>query len=150
MGDVNERIAGTSHEDAADRPGLSNIDVLALFDPRVYAAYGNDPYTRIHHLMTLTRARFADSGTNIRLRTVGMRQTEWNEGGLSDELDTLMAGAWRGPGAPASTRSSGPGIGLPLPSRRAAHPSAARRTAACGAPVWAAVDTVVGRRRRGP
>ena len=91
VGDVNERLAGTAADNAADTPGLSSIDVLALFDDRVYAAYGSDPYTRIHHLMTLTNARFRDSGTNIRLRTVGIRHTEWNRRGLSDEMDTLMA-----------------------------------------------------------
>ena len=91
VGDVNERIAGTAHDDAADTPGVSSIDVLALFDDRLYAAYDTDPYTRIHHLMALTRARFADSGTNIRLRTVGISHTEWNRRGLSDDADTLMA-----------------------------------------------------------
>ena len=91
VGDVNERIAGTSPENTAETPGLSSIDVLALFDERTYAAYGTDPYTRIHHLMTLTNARFRDSGTNIRLRTVGIRHTEWNRSGLSREADTLMA-----------------------------------------------------------
>lgn len=91
VGDVNERIAGTSAENAADKPGVSTIDVLALFDDRLYAAYGADPYTRIHHLMRLTGARFRDSGTNIRLRTVGMRHTRWNRRGLSDEADALMA-----------------------------------------------------------
>ena len=91
VGDVNERIAGTSPESPASTPGPSTIDVLALFDDQVYAAYGSDPYTRIHHLMTLTQARFADSGTNIRLRTVGTRHTEWNRQGLSEDADTLMA-----------------------------------------------------------
>ena len=91
VGDVNERLAGTSPGDTADTPGRSNIDVLALFDDRTYAAYGNDPYTRIHHLLTLARARFEDSGTNIRLRTVGIRHTEWNARGLSAKADTLMA-----------------------------------------------------------
>ena len=140
VGDVNERIAGTSHEDAADTPGLSSIDVLALFDPRVYAAYGSDPYTRIHHLMTLTRARFADSGTNIRLRTVGIRQTEWNERGLSDEIDALMAAhgadmvvqfhARPGSPCPSDTGGCAP-IG-----------SAANR--GLWAPVWAAVAASTG------
>ena len=91
VGDVNERLAGTSPDNAADTPGRSTIDVLALFDTRVYNAYGSDPYTRIHHLMTLTRARFRDSGTNIQLRIVGMRHTEWNWRGLSAETDALMA-----------------------------------------------------------
>ena len=91
VGDVNERIAGTGHNNAGDTPGRSSIDVLALFDGQVYAAYGGNPYTRIHHLMALTRARFADSGTNIELRTVGIRHTEWNRQGLSDEADSLMA-----------------------------------------------------------
>ena len=91
VGDVNERIADTSHENPGQTPGRSSIDVLALFDGQVHAAYGGDPYTRIHHLMALTRARFADSGTNIQLRTVGIRHTRWNSRGLSYEADALMA-----------------------------------------------------------
>ena len=91
VGDVNEGIAGTSPQNAGDTPGISSIDVLALFDAQVYAAYDSDPYTRIHHLMALTRARFADSGTNIELRTVGIRHTKWNSWGLSGEADSLMA-----------------------------------------------------------
>ena len=140
VGDVNERIAGTSHEDAADRPGLSSIDVLALFDPRVYAAYGNDPYTRIHHLMTLTRARFADSGTNIRLRTVGIRQTEWNARGLSDEIDALMAAHGADMVVQFHARP-----GSPCPSNTggcAPIGSAANR--GLWAPVWAAVAASTG------
>ena len=142
VGDVNERLAGTAADNAADTPGLSSIDVLALFDDRVYAAYGSDPYTRIHHLMTLTRARFRDSGTNIRLRTVGIRHTEWNRRGLSDEADTLMAAhgadmvvqfhAKTGAGSPCS-----PAMGGCAPIGSAANRG-------LWTPVWAAVAATTG------
>ena len=137
VGDVNERIAGTSHENSADKPGLSNIDVLALFDDRLYAAYGGDPYTRIHHLMALTNARFRDSGTNIRLRTVGMRHTEWNRRGLSSEADTLMAahGADMVVQFHATTRSGSPCS----PSTGGCAPIGSVATRGLWTPVWAAV-----------
>ena len=142
VGDVNERLAGTSHENPADTPGLSSIDVLALFDDRVYAAYGSDPYTRIHHLMTLTRARFTDSGTNIRLRTVGIRHTEWNARGLSDELDALMEAH----GADMAVQfHAAVGSGSPCPATTggcAPIGSAANR--GLWAPVWAAVAASTG------
>ena len=142
VGDVNERLAGTSPEDAADTPGLSTIDVLAVFDTRVYASYDNDPFTRIHHLMTLTRARFADSGTNIRLRTVGMRQTEWNEGGLSDELDTLMEA--HGADLVLQLHAElGPGTACPFVAAGCA-PIGSAAYRGLWRPVWAAVDTVSG------
>ena len=140
VGDVNERIAGTSFENPADRPGLSSIDVLALFDDQVYAAYGSDPYTRIHHLMTLTRARFADSRTNIELRTVGIRHTEWNARGLSSEINTLMTAHGADmvvqfharPGRPCRSETGG----------CAAIGSAANR--GLWTPVWAAVAASTG------
>ena len=137
VGDVNERIAGTSHENSADTPGLSSIDVLALFDDRLYAAYGSDPYTRIHHLMALTNARFRDSGTNIRLRTVGMRHTEWNRRGLSSEADTLMAahGADMVVQFHATTRSGSPCS----PSTEGCAPIGSVANRGLWTPVWAAV-----------
>ena len=74
VSDVNERLAGTSPEDAADLPGVSTIDVLALYDEDVGAEDGGYPFTRIHHLMVLANSMYADNGTNIRLRTVAMRE----------------------------------------------------------------------------
>ena len=90
VGDANERFAGTSPEDDSDTPGASTVDVLALFGPSVFHAYDGDPYTHIHHVMTLSRALFVDSGTNMLLRVVGMRQVEWNEAGRLDDYEPLM------------------------------------------------------------
>ena len=142
VGDVNERVAGTSPEDAADTPGVSTIDVLALFDDRTYAAHGGDPYTRIHHLMTLTRARFEDSGTNIRLRTVGIRHTEWNARGLSPEVDTLMAAH----GADLVVQFHAKlGTWWPCPSNTGGcAPIGGMGNRGLWAPVWAAVATSTG------
>lgn len=142
VGDVNERIVGTSHENSSDTPGLSSIDVLALFDDRLYAAYGNTPYTRIHHLMTLTNARFRDSGTNIRLRTVGIRHTEWNRRGLSSEADTLMAahGADMVVQFHATTRSGSPCS----PTTGGCAPIGSVANRGLWTPVWAAVAASTG------
>ena len=90
VGDVNERIAGTSVEDAADTPGPSTVDVLVLFDRQMFDAYDGDPYTRLHHLMTVTRAIFTDSGTNIRLRVVGMSPVGETDRGISVDMRALM------------------------------------------------------------
>ena len=90
IADINERIVGTSANDSAETPGVSTIDVLALYDASVYEFFDGDPYTRMHHLLTLAGAMFADSGTSIRLRGVGMKQVEWNERGLAEDYDALM------------------------------------------------------------
>ena len=142
VGDVNERIAGTSHENAADTPGHSSIDVLALFDDRLYAAYDRDPYTRIHHLMTLTGARFRDSGTNIRLRTVGVRHTEWNRRGLSSEADALMVAH----GADMVVQfHAAVGSGSPCPSTTGGcAPIGSPANRGLWTPVWAAVAASTG------
>ena len=91
-GDVNERLAGTSPENPDSRPDTaSTVDVLALFNDGFRDAFGRDPYTRIHHLMVLANSMFVDSGTNIRLRTVGMREVELQGNRPSDDdHDQLM------------------------------------------------------------
>ena len=76
VGDVNERIAGTAVDDAASTPGVSAVDVLALFNDGYRERLRGGASARIHHVMVVTGAVFADSGTNIRLRTVGMHQVE--------------------------------------------------------------------------
>ena len=73
VGDVNERIAGTNPDDPASRPGESTVDILWLYDD---GAPRDAIYARIHHLKAVTNMIFVDSGTNIRLRTVGIRRIE--------------------------------------------------------------------------
>ena len=81
VGDVNEGLAGTSPTDQASRPEEpSTIDVLAVFSAGFRARYDGYPETRIQHMMAVTDAVFADSGTNIRLRTVGMSEVALEQG----------------------------------------------------------------------
>ena len=89
VGDVNERLAGTSAEEATETPGVSTIDVLALYDEELREAAGGNPFTRIHHAMVVANTIYRDSGTNITLRTVGMREVEWNERGRATAADEL-------------------------------------------------------------
>ena len=93
VGDVNERLAGTDPSMAADTPGISAVDVLALYDAEVLAEYGDGLFTRMHHILVLTDAVYADSGTNIRLRRVGMTQIVRNEHGRPEDLDAAMDAA---------------------------------------------------------
>ena len=72
VGDVNERIAGTDASDATSVPGASVVDVLALYNDGYRELFRGSTGARIHHVMAVTGATFADSGTNIRFRTVGM------------------------------------------------------------------------------
>ena len=73
VGDVNERIAGTNPYDPASIPGESTVDILWLYDD---GAPRDAIYARIHHLKAVTNSIYVDSGTNIRLRTVGIRRIE--------------------------------------------------------------------------
>ena len=90
VGDANERLAGTSPMDAGDTPGTSTIDIVVWYDEGTRHAYNQNPFTRLHHLMVLTNAILSDGGTNIRLRTVGMMEVEYNEDGFVDDPDALM------------------------------------------------------------
>ena len=89
VGDINEQIAGTKFDDANSTPGVSTIDVLLLYDDPAFELFNGDPYTRMHHTMVVTRLLFEDSGTNIRLRTVGMTRFDPNTSGVPDDLDAL-------------------------------------------------------------
>ena len=88
VADVNERIAGTSPDDPESLPGGSVVDVLTVYNDGALdqwlSAYGSqDGFAqRIHHLMAVANAIYMDSGTNIRLRTVGMSPVEIDEYGV--------------------------------------------------------------------
>ena len=90
VGDVNERLGGTSPTDAAETPGMSTIDVVTFYDEGTRRAYNGFPFTRIHHAMAVANAAFDDSGANIRLRTVAMHEVEYNDQGLVDDIDGVM------------------------------------------------------------
>lgn len=92
VGDVNERIAGTVADDDTSTPGESEIDVLVLYNEGVRRRFGGYPHARLHHSMAVTRALFADKGTGIKLRTVGMTEVLLDRIGLvpRDERAELM------------------------------------------------------------
>ena len=73
VGDVNERIAGTNAADPASTPGESTVDILWLYDD---GAPHGAPFAKAHHFKVVLNALHADNGTNIRLRTVGIRRIE--------------------------------------------------------------------------
>ena len=82
VGDVNEELAGTSPADAASTPGESTVDVLALYNDGFREALDGYPFTQIHHVMVLTDALYRDSGTNLRMRMVGVQEVELDGEGL--------------------------------------------------------------------
>ncbi len=81
IGDVNEELAGTSWEERESMPGDSTVDVLALYSDEFRDAEGGFPGTRLLHVLTVTDSFYGDSGTNVRLRTVGMSEVEIGEYG---------------------------------------------------------------------
>ena len=91
-GDVNEALAGTSRTDPAETPGASTIDVLALYNPAFRAAQDGYPYTRIQHVMAVTRAVYRDSGANVRMRMVGASEVALDGSGrpAPQEVTALM------------------------------------------------------------
>ncbi len=92
VGDVNEQLAGTSWTDPASTPGVSVLDVLALYSAGFREAENGYPHTRLLHHLTVADALFADSGANIHLRPVGMSEVELNQFGsaLPDRREELM------------------------------------------------------------
>ena len=93
VGDVNEALAGTSHEDPESAPGVSTIDVLALYPVEFSECQNGYPHARMLHALTVADTIFQDSGTNIQLRIVGMAEVELDEYGQDarrDMHDELM------------------------------------------------------------
>ena len=84
IGDVNERLAETAEDDRESTPGESIVDVLALYTKEFADAEGGYPYTRALHVLTVSSAQLEDSGTNIRLRIVGMNEVELGESGWAE------------------------------------------------------------------
>ena len=92
VGDVNERLAGSSWNDPEKTPGDTVIDVLALYTGEFLDSESGYPYTRLLHVMSVTDAMFGDNHTNLRLKTVGMSQVELDEFGRAraDPRQELM------------------------------------------------------------
>ncbi len=86
VGDVNERLAGSFPDDPESVPGPSDVDVLVTYTAEFADGEGGYPYTRLMHVMTVVGAIFEDSGTNVRLRTVGMSEVTLENGRLNPEL----------------------------------------------------------------
>ena len=91
-GDVNERIAGTDPDSATSKPSGSEVDVLWLYQASLA---GPDTVPAYHHAAVVANAMFVDSGTNLRLRSVGFAPVDdddLSEGGSvkSERLDDLM------------------------------------------------------------
>ena len=85
VGDVNERLAGTGEDDRESTPGESVVDVLALYTKEFADAESGYPYTRALHVLAVSSAQLEDSGTGIRLRTIGMSEVELGESGWAVE-----------------------------------------------------------------
>ncbi|MDE2803119.1 MAG: leucine-rich repeat domain-containing protein, partial [Chloroflexota bacterium] len=91
-GDVNERIAGTHPDDPASTPGASEVDVLWLYQASLA---GPDAVPEYHHAAVVANAMFVDSGTNLRLRSVGFAPVDAGDleeyGSVKQErLDELL------------------------------------------------------------
>ena len=92
IGDVNERLAGTSWTDPGSKPGDSVIDVLALYTAEFRDSEEGYPYTPLLHAISVGSMLFEDSGANLRLRMVGMAEVELEDSGWarSDQRQALM------------------------------------------------------------
>ncbi|MCY4011656.1 MAG: leucine-rich repeat domain-containing protein [Gammaproteobacteria bacterium] len=131
VGDVNERLAGTSWEDPASTPGTSVIDVLALYTAEFRALETGYPYTRILHVLSVSDALFGDSGTNLQLRIVGMSEVELDNHGWA--RPGSRAALMDQHGADLSVQFSPKG---PLISGGAAIVGARRTSLWSDAPTW--------------
>ena len=91
VGDANERAAGTAPDDPGSVPGRTTIDLLAVYNEGIREFYGGSPETRIHHVITVVNSVFADSGTNLRLRTVGISEIGHDERGYGPSAEERAA-----------------------------------------------------------
>ena len=131
VGDVNERLAGSAWADSESTPDGSTVDVLALYTSAFREAESGYPYTRLLHALTVSSALLEDSGTNVRLRTIGMSEVDLDEDGWAnqDARDELM----KNHGADLSVQFSLRG---PISAGGAAEVGAVRSTRWLDAQVW--------------
>ena len=108
VGDVNERLTGSDWEDPESMPGGSTIDVLALYTDAFREREGGYPYTGMLHALSVSSALFEDSGTNLRLRIVGMSEVELGEGGWAEWETRVELMASHGADMAVQFSSSGP------------------------------------------
>ena len=137
VGDVNEQLADTSWNDPGSTPGESVVDVLALYTDAFANAEEGYPYTRLLHVMNVSSMMFEDSGTNLRLRMVGMTEVALEDSGWaqSDQRRELMDGH----GADLSVQFSPTG---PTASAGIAELTASRTTLWSDARTWDAGGSV--------
>ena len=79
VGDVNERLAGTDHDDDSSTPDDPTIDVLALYQPNFPTFYGGNPTTRISHVLNVAENIYKDSGVGLNFRLVGILEAQIDE-----------------------------------------------------------------------
>ncbi len=91
VGDANERAAQTDPVDPASVPGPTTVDVLSVYNEGIREYYAGLPETRIHHVMTVVNSIFADTGTNVRVRTVGISEIDHDERGFGPSAEDRAA-----------------------------------------------------------
>ena len=87
VGDVNERLAGTSPQDPESIPGETVVDVLAVYTDDFRDPRGYPDYARMLHVIAASSAIFEDSATNVRLRLAGMSEVDPGENGWTETAD---------------------------------------------------------------
>lgn len=79
VSDLNERGEGTDPNDPASTPGITEIDVLALYTEGLNELWEGDPTTRILNQFEIANSMFENSNAQVRLRIVGLGVTEVEE-----------------------------------------------------------------------
>lgn len=93
VADDNETLMGTNPSLSSSTPGVSIIDVLAVYNPEVAALYNGDPTARIEQLFEVSNKALSDSNVNIQLRIAGYVELAFsNTLGLSALLDAAEGG----------------------------------------------------------
>ncbi|MBV1905031.1 MAG: hypothetical protein KUG75_03060 [Pseudomonadales bacterium] len=90
VSDFNEDLANTDSGNAADTPGLSNIDVLAFYTPGVVSIYGGEPEARIIQEIAFANQVLEDSGVNSRLNLVQTQQVSFSEAVFNQDAFDAM------------------------------------------------------------
>jgi len=95
VADDNEKLMGTDPGIGSSTPGMSYIDILAVYSDEVTSHYGSesDVMTRLDHLIAVSNASFEDSQVDIVLRLVSAVELDMDTSqDMSQWLDAAEGG----------------------------------------------------------
>jgi hypothetical protein len=93
VADENEKLMGTDPTDGTSAPGVSYIDLLAVYPPEVTDFYDGDISARLDHLLAVSNQALSDSNVKIILRLAAAEELDIDTSqGISAQFDAAING----------------------------------------------------------